>query len=337
MTEYTNNSPTFHSKIDIVDTSTPDNGDNISLADRQNFDNILVLAERIGDLTGLTTTAKNDLVAAINELVSGKVSTSDIIAIAKGGTGASTADGAIKNLFASFTANAAFHNSLYRGKNLGTEVTQDQWDAISAGTFDDMYIGDYWTINSRVYRIAAFDYWLHHGDTECTTHHIVLVPDANLYTAKMNDSNVTTGGYIGSKMYTENLASAKTTIKGDFNASHILSHREYLTNAITSGYASAGSWYDSDIELMNEVMVYGTDFFTPHNSLGATIPNTHTVDTSQLPLFALEHSRICNRANWWLRDVVSATGFATVAYGGSCTSTAASHADGVRPAFGIKA
>ena len=335
MTKYTNNAPTYHSELDIVDTSTPDNGDNISLADRQNFDNILVLAERIGTLANLTTTEKTNLVGAINELVSGKVSTSDIIAIAKGGTGANDADSAVKNLFASFTANAAFHNSLYRGKSLGTEVTQEQWDAISAGTFDDMYIGDYWTINSRVYRIAAFDYWLHCGDTECTTHHIVLVPDANLYNAQMNGSNVTTGGYVGSEMYTSNLAAAKTTIKGDFNAAHILSHREYLVNAVTNGRPSGGAWCDSDIELMNEHMVYGKHFEPASD--GTNVPAIYTIDNAQLPLFALEHSRICNRAYWWLRDVVSAAHFARVSGDGRCNDDGASASLGVRPAFGIKA
>ena len=42
--------------------------------------------------------------------------------------------------------NAGSHNSIYRGKNLGSSVTQEQWNAIEAGTFDDLYIGDYWVI-----------------------------------------------------------------------------------------------------------------------------------------------------------------------------------------------
>jgi len=237
-------------------------------------------------------------------------------------------------------ANAGFHNSLYRGKNLGSSVSAEQFAAIGAGTFEDLFIGDYWDINSKIWRIAAFDYWLHHGDTECQTHHVVIVPDANLATGKMNNSNTTTGGYVGSNYYTganSNTlkATAKSAIEGAFGSAHILSHREYLTNAITNGYASAGSWYDSTFELMNEVMVYGTDFFTPHNSLGATIPNTHTIGTGQLPLFALDHSRICNRAGWWLRDVASSTNFALVTHNGNCTYYNASSDGGVRPAFGI--
>ena len=132
---------------------------------------------------------------------------------------------------------AGYHNSIYRGKYLSSSVTPAHWSAISSGLFDDLYIGDYWTINNVNYRKAAFDYWLHTGDTECTTHHVVLVPDTKLYNAKMNDTDITTGGYTGSKMYTENLASAKTTIDTAFGSAHILNHRELLSNAVSSGKA----------------------------------------------------------------------------------------------------
>lgn len=97
-----------------------------------------------------------------------------------------------------------------------------------------MFIGDYWVINNIRWRIAAFDYWLYCGDTECTKHHVVLVPDPCLYHAQMNTSNVTTGGYVGSAMYTSNLATAKTTITNAFGSGHILSHRKYLDNAVTN-------------------------------------------------------------------------------------------------------
>lgn len=230
---------------------------------------------------------------------------------------------------------AGFHNSIYRGKSLGSSVTADQYAQISAGTFDDLFIGDYWTIGGVNYRIAAFDYWLRTGDTECTTHHAVIVPDSNFATAKMNDTNITTGGYVGSAMYTSNLAAAKTTIKGDFNAAHILSHREYLVNAVTNGRPSGGAWCDSDIELMNEHMVYGKHFEPASD--GTSVPAIYTIDNAQLPLFALEHSRICNRADWWLRDVVSAADFANVAGDGNCAYGSASSSLGVRPAFAIRA
>ena len=156
----------------------------------------------------------------------------------------------------------------------------------------------------------------------------------------MNDSNVTTGAYVGSAMYTTNLAQAKTTINTAFGESHILNHREYLANAMKATtdptYESAGNWYDSTIELMNERMVYGADVF--HNvEVNGAIPYNHTIDRSQLALFALDPSRICNRAYWWLRCAVSAANFANVSGNGSANYGGASGVFGVRPVFAIKA
>lgn len=230
-------------------------------------------------------------------------------------------------------ANAGAHNAIYRGKNLGTSVTAAQYAAIAAGTFDDLYIGDYWTIGGVNWRIAAFDYYLNCGDTNCTTHHAVIVPDTNLYNHVMNDTHVTTGGYVGSKMYTAGLEQAKTTIKAAFNG-HVLKHRVYLTNAVTDGHPSAGAWCDSEVDLMNEQMVYGCAIFMPIAN-GSTVYTNYRVEKSQLPLFALEPSRICNRAWYWLRDVVTASHFALVYRGGDAAYRAASSSPGVRPAFCI--
>lgn len=232
------------------------------------------------------------------------------------------------------TTGAGAHNAIYRGKSLGTAVTEAQWAAIKAGTFEDMYIGDYWTIGSVVYRIAAFDYYYKTGDTSCETHHITLVPDGNMYTHVMNDTNITTGAYVGSKMYTEGLTQAKTTINSAFGEAHVLNHRQYLQNATTDGYASGGSWYDSTVELMTEQNVYGGKVFG--NQLnGTTLPNSYTVDKSQYPLFTFRPDMISNRAWFWLRDVVSASYFAYVYYGGYAGCPGASAARGVRPAFSI--
>ena len=231
--------------------------------------------------------------------------------------------------------NAGAHNAIYRGKNLGTSVTAAQWAAIANGTFADLYIGDYWVIGGVNWRIAAFDYYYKTGDTSCTTHHVVIVPDTNLYTHVMNDTNITTGGYIGSKMYTEGLAQAKTQINSAFGSSHILSHRQLLVNAVTNGKPSGGSWYDSTVELMTEQNVYGGKIFGAGND-GSTIPYLYTIDKSQFPLFAHDPSMISNRQWFWLRDVVSAARFAYVSDYGYAPSYDASYDGGVRPAFSIK-
>ncbi len=230
--------------------------------------------------------------------------------------------------------NAGAHNSIYRGKNLGTTVTEEQWKAISNGTFTDLYIGDYWVIGGVNWRIAAFDYYLNCGDTSFTKHHAVIVPDTCLYNAQMNTTNVTTGAYKGSAMYTANLAQAKSAINTAFGSSHVLSHRIYLSNATSNGRASAGEWTDSTVDLMCEHMVYGSGIFSPVSD-GSSVPNNYRAEKGQLPLFALEPSRICNRATWWLRDVIPAARFAGVSGSGDASYGSASGSRGVRPAFCI--
>lgn len=249
-------------------------------------------------------------------------------------TAADEAQAAAESMQTLLYNNAGAHNSIYRGKNLGSSVTAEQYAAIAAGTFDDLYIGDYWTIGGVNYRIAAFDYYYRTGNTSCDTHHITLVPDGNMYTHVMNDTNTTTGGYVGSKMYTEGLEQAKTTINTAFGSSHVLTHRQYLCNAVTNGKPSGDSWYDSTVELMTEQNCYGGKVFGAGND-GSTIPALYTVDKSQFPLFAFRPDMISNRNWFWLRDVVSAARFANVGDSGYANSNGASNVGGVRPAFSI--
>lgn len=230
--------------------------------------------------------------------------------------------------------NAGAHNAIYRGRALGSFVTAAQYDAISNGTFKDLYIGDYWTIGNVNYRIAAFDYYLNCGDTNCIKHHVVLVPDSCLYSANMNNSDTTTGGYVGSEMYTANLENAKTTIENAFSG-HVLKHRLYFSNAVSNGYASAGVWVDSEVDLMCSHMVYGNGVFSPV-STGDTVPNNYRVEKSQLPLFAFDPSRISlRRDTWWLRDVITASLFACVDFYGRASYNHANFSNGIRPAFAI--
>lgn len=228
--------------------------------------------------------------------------------------------------------NAGGHNSIFRGKNLGSSVNPSQWSAIQSASFDDIFVGDYWVIGGVNWRIAALDYFYNAGDTALTKHHAVIVPDTQLYTANMNDTNTTEGAYVNSKMRTENLEQAKTTIKNTFGASHVLSHRLYLSNATSNGMASAGGWYDADVEIMTEHMVYGNGVFSPVSD-GSSVPNNYRIEKSQLPLFTFSPNLISNRQWYWLRDVISSASFARVDSGGSALYDDASNVRGVRPYF----
>lgn len=296
---------------------------------------ISIETKKVTELTAFTTPTDSCLIPIHDGTGLKKITFANFRAKAVEGTEAKIAS----LLF----SNAGAHNAIYRGKSLGSTVTTAQYAAIKAGTFDDLYIGDYWTIGGVNYRIAAFDYYLNSGDTNCTTHHVVIVPDTCLYNAQMHNTssggwengaaNTTAGGYVGSDMYKSNLEQAKTTIKSAFSG-HVLKHRIYLTNAVANGRASGGAWCDSEVDLMCEQMVYGSGIFSPVSD-GSNVPANYRVEKSQLPLFQHEPSRICNRNNWWLRDVITASGFAVVNYYGSADYYSASNSFGVRPAFCI--
>ena len=265
----------------------------------------------------------------INELVSGNkllVGTTD-------GNKAIAAEDALFAMLDGF-APVELRRVLFRGKNLGTALTAVQKAAIKDGSFKGMFLGDYWSIGGRIWRIVDMDYWYNCGDTAFTSHHLVIMPDEALYNAQMNTTNVTTGGYVGSAMYKSNLANAKTIVNAAFQGS-VLTHREYLCNAVANGRPSGGAWFDSSIELPNEPMMYGHPHFSP-TSDGSTVPSIYTISKTQLALFMVCPRFIVNRSyNQWLRDVVSSVAFAYVYNSGDTDCSNASNSRGVRPVFPV--
>lgn len=222
---------------------------------------------------------------------------------------------------------------IIRGKNLGNSLTQAQKTAIQNGTFEDLYLGDYWVIGGVNWRIVDFDYWYGTGDSKFTSHHLVIMPDKGLYSANMNASSTTTGGYTGSQMYTSGLQNAKTTISSAFGSA-VLSHREYMITTVANGAPSAGSYTDSTVELPNEPMIYGSYIYCA-GSNGTTDIKRYTNSKTQLALFAADPSFIICDNGFWLRDIALATHFCRVDGYGGATSTGAANSYPVRPVFAI--
>ena len=270
-----------------------------------------------GDLTTLETEDQTSLIAAINEVLGLAGTNADDIKALKGLTAMLGQTGASRA------------NSFIDEHSLGTSFTAEQSADIRAGKFELVRTGGYWTINGRKYWAAHADYRLNCGDTALTTHHMLVIPDKSFYNHVMNDANDTTGSYYGSKMKTSGLADALATIKADFGADHILTHRIILPNAVSNGVSSGWAWYDSQIDLMNEKMVYGS------HAWGGGSQNGYDTgaDKSQLALFQARPDLIANRESYWLRDVQSATNFCVVSHYGHAASWRASSSLGVRPAF----
>ena len=244
---------------------------------------------------------------------------------------------------------AALHNGLYRGKDLTAYFESGEMSAaIAAGNFTNIYPGDYIiksvTIDGTAYEnvkwiVMDLDYHLHAGDTETTAHHVVLMPETTLGTQAMNATDITTGGYIGSVMWTTHIPKVVAGIEAAFGDTHVLSHRELLTNTVDTsiksaahngwtGAASNWAWTDVKVNLANELMVYGSRHASSSFYDGGEC-------TKQLAAFNLNHGLRCSKRQWWwLRAVSYSALFANVYSNGGANIYGASNAGGgVRPYF----
>jgi hypothetical protein len=239
--------------------------------------------------------------------------------------------------------NAGARNSIFRGMNLGSQVTDDQYDAIAAGTFEGLMLGDYWEIAGVKYRIADFDYYYRFSNPRITKHHIIIVPDTILGGLKsMNDTNTTTGGYRDTLMRSENLNDAKALINSAFGANHLLTFRDAFTYTTGTG-ALAFTWVDAQVELMSEVQVFG-------NILRGHYPWCEIGFATQFALFQKDRGFITAQnltgtfISYWLRSIASDNGtyqtpsavkFVSANNTGLANDVTASTAIGVRPYFAI--
>ena len=222
-----------------------------------------------------------------------------------------------------------FHNSYPRCKYLGTTITSAQNTAIKNRTYDDLFIGDYWTINGVNWRIVAIDYYYNIGDTNFDKGNIIVMPDTVLYSAQMNATGITAGAYAGSLMRTQNLNNARTIAQNAFG-SHLANHRIVLANSVDSSGPNNWSWYDSDgVELPNEVQIYGTRVW------GSALKGFDVAtQKQQFPLMLLAPQFVNIRQTYWLQDVssYSVSGyFAYVSPDGFAGSNFASLSFWVRP------
>ena len=225
-------------------------------------------------------------------------------------------------------ASALQHGNIFGGRNLGSDITKYK-AAIQNGTFEGLYIGDYFTnIAGYTLKLAHFNYFIHCGDADFNRNHAVFIVEG-CGNSVMNDTNTTEGGCVGSKMYKETLPAIQAKLESALG-SMLLSHRDYLINAMSNGKPSGGAWFDTKIGLMNEIMVTGCRHFAVAND-GTTIPALYTTKNSQLALFRLNPGEIKNRQTYWLEDPVSAAGFAGVSNGGYADYGDASCSYAVRP------
>ena len=239
---------------------------------------------------------------------------------------------------------AATHNNIFRGSNLGA-LNATHIANIQNGNFKDMFIGDYFSINGSKYVIAGINYKRYHGDTNELGNHLVLMPidwsktptqtlnPGSKTTHYMQDTDTTAGGFAGTKLYKTYLPQIQTKLESDFG-SHLITFRTIVsTHVDNSGTPNNAEWRDAKVAIPNEVMIYGS-ILNGNNKNGAW-SNIGDED-SQLPLMRLNDSERNNKraGAFWLRDIHSASEFASAGIYGDADSSGASTAwIGVRAFF----
>ena len=239
---------------------------------------------------------------------------------------------------------APTHNNIFRGQNLGA-LNATHIANIQNGSFHDMFIGDYFSINGSNYVIAGINYKKNHGATKGLGNHLVLMPSGwsktstqelspdNTTTHYMQDTDTTAGGFEGTKLYKTYLPQIQTKLESDFG-SHLITFETIVSNHVDdSGAPDQGEWRNVKVGIPNEVMIYGTTL--NGNNTKSSWSNIGEED-SQLPLMRLNDAERCNNraGSFWLRDIHSASGFA-YAYGngGGSWANASVTWNGVRAFF----
>ena len=214
---------------------------------------------------------------------------------------------------------AQTHANIFRGQNLGA-LNATHIANIQNGTFHDMFVGDYFTVNGSSYVIADINYKKGHGDTISLGNHLLLMPSDwsktptqtlapdSKTTHYMNDTNTTAGGFAGSKLYKTYLPQIQQKLEADFG-SHLVQFREVVsTHVDDSGAPDQAEWRDTKVMIPSETMIYGT--MVNGNNKNGSWDNAGD-DVVQLALMRLNsEERNFHRQAIWLRDIHSASEFA---------------------------
>ena len=124
----------FSESVNITETTDTNHADNINAAPKTVFENTVALNREVKAIKKNMEEESGESIGYNNE---------------SSGLNAENLQEAVDELAGKANAlengydNAGYHNSVFRGKYLGTSVTAEQHAQIAAGTFKGLYIGDY--------------------------------------------------------------------------------------------------------------------------------------------------------------------------------------------------
>lgn len=234
-----------------------------------------------------------------------------------------------------------------RFKNLGTSFTSVQAAALANNDFSEFWNGDYWVINGHNWRIVDNSGWARRkGNIDFDSPSLVIMPDDLLVAAEAylidggtSSSDTDTHGYANCGYRTDEISGkgrtqCKTLFQNAFGSSHIAIHKELMTTSRGTGGARAWNWQDADVELPSEVNIYGHSAWSNTLDNGIDEPGFNIASNwGQFMLFRLApYMAISRDISYWLRDIHSASEFASVSGRGSSDCHTPSEASvGLRP------
>lgn len=246
------------------------------------------------------------------------------------------------------SVNESYGNAyMYRNMTRSTNLTSAWYNGtlkseVAAGNFANVRPGDYiiGSSSGKKYWVADLDTYYNVGTSVDGTshvanyHHLVMLPAANLTTAKMNESNDTTGGYLNSAMKQTTLPSMITTYLSPDFGENLKTYSLPLSSGKSTAQRDSGlsggsniwTWAASQCDLLNETNIYGAEVWGSAYDVG--------IQKEQLALFRMWGcQKVFGRADIWLKDVASSAYFAAFNASGAASCNPASNSLGVRPWF----
>lgn len=213
-----------------------------------------------------------------------------------------------------FNTDPSLKKVITRGNNLGSTITAAQKAAIRNGTFEGLWLGDYWQYNSNTCRwiIVDFDRYLDHPNG-ANQHRITIMSDRNLGIDNIGLAGWCDGGWYGSKMRRDyavgmvRFASALETFDiSDFKPfpvfePHAFENTEDSWNRIEKDWR----WEYPKVTIPSEFEIFGSNFAHARVNGATAAPIAR-----QLSYFRLGNPIPFSGESFWLRDQVAKTAFA---------------------------
>lgn len=164
-------------------------------------------------------------------------------------------------------ADLPMRKKIFRGKNLGASISEEQNDAIKDGSFKGMFVGDYWEIGEDQFVIYDMDYYV----SSNVPHHLILCENKLIGPYVMSDLTSGSVGFANSYVYQTVLADYDSKLNGIFST-HCFSVPYQISSEISADNVVIANVNNTKCSgIMSEVEIYGTVAFSNMSKYGPAL------------------------------------------------------------------